>query len=363
MTITNLTVFNKDTSTPRQQLEELCRKDPSVSIFLHPFWLDVVCKNGTWDVCISYDNAGAIDGVLVYYKVKLKGIITAIAMPELTPNAGIWLRLPSHKTNGIKRHSVYTNTKKIVENLVSQLPDVSIYCQHFHYALTDWQPFFWKNFRQTTHYSYILDNLDDLAAIYSDLKGSVRTDLKKAERLVSIENLAETTPADLSEFYEVVNLSFKKQGMKPFYSLEMLQELDAVLAQKGARKLFLARDTEGSCEIKNEELKIENEDLELKKGAIHGGVYIIIWNGTAHYIAGGSHPDLRQSGAMSLLIWRAIEWAAAQGCHYFDFEGSMIPQVETLFRAFGGKQKPFFRITKTRNRFYDLMTMFFPNYR
>jgi hypothetical protein len=356
MTSLNSTLINKNTSTSRQQLEELCRKDPSVSIFLHPFWLDVVCKNGTWDVCLSYDNAGVIDGVLVYYKVKLKGIITAIAMPELTPNAGIWLRLPSHKTNGIKRHSVYTNTKKIVETLVSQLPEVPIYCQHFHYALTDWQPFFWKKYRQTTHYSYILDNLDDLAEIYSDLKGSVRTDLKKAERLVSIENLRETTPTDLAEFYEVVNLSFRKQGMKPFYTLEMLQELDTVLAQKSARKLFLARGTEGSSDIENEELKIKN-------GAIHGGVYIIIWNGTAHYIAGGSHPDLRQSGAMSLLIWRAIEWAATQGCHTFDFEGSMIPQVETLFRAFGGKQKPFFRMTKTKNRLFDLMTMFFPNYR
>jgi hypothetical protein len=349
MTSLNLTISNKNTATPRQQLEELCRMDPSVSVFLHPFWLDVVCKNGIWDVCFSYDNAGAIDGVLVYYKVKLKGIISAIAMPELTPNAGIWLRLPSHKTNGIKRHSVYTTTKKIVENLVSQLPDVSIYCQHFHYSLTDWQPFFWRNYRQTTHYSYILDNLDDLAAIYSDLKGSVRTDLKKAERLVSIENLEETTPDDLSDFYDVVNLSFLKQGMKPLYSLETLRELDTVLAQKNARKLFLARDTEGSPET--------------EKGAIHGGVYIIIWNQTAHYIAGGSHPEKRQSGAMTLLIWRAIEWAAAQGCHTFDFEGSMIPQVETLFRAFGGKQKPFFRITKTKNRLFDLMTMFFPNYR
>jgi Acetyltransferase (GNAT) domain len=356
MTSLNLTILNKNTSTPRQQLEELCCKDPSVSVFLHPFWLDVVCKNGTWDVCLSYDNAGVIDGALVYYKVKLKGIITAIAMPELTPNAGIWLRLPSHKTNGLKRHSIYTNTKKIVENLVSQLPNVPIYCQHFHYSLTDWQPFFWRNFRQTTHYSYVLDNLNDLSEIYNDLKGSVRTDLKKAERLVSIENLEETTPNDLSDFYDVVNLSFLKQGMKPLYTLEMLQELDTVLAQKNARKLFLARDTEGSPEIKN-------GSLEIQKGAIHGGVYIIIWNGTAHYIAGGSHPEKRQSGAMSLLIWRAIEWAAAQGCHTFDFEGSMIPQVETLFRAFGGKQKPFFRMTKTKNRLFDLMTLFFPNYR
>jgi Acetyltransferase (GNAT) domain len=349
MTSLNLTITEKTVLTPRQELETLCQRDSSVSVFLNPFWLDIVCNKGTWHVCLSRDNAGEIDGALVYYTVKLKGIITAIVMPELTPNAGIWLRLPRHKINGIKRHSIYTSTKKIVETLVAQLPDVPIYCQHFHYSLVDWQPFFWRNFRQTTHYSYILDNLDDLAAIYGDLKGSVRTDLKKAERLVYVENLSETSPSDLAEFYEVVNLSFRKQGMKPLYSLGTLQELDIVLGEKHARQLFLARDTEGG----------QNGE----KGAIHGGVYVIIWHGTAHYIAGGSHPEKRQSGAMSLLIWRAIEWAAAQGCHTFDFEGSMIPQVETLFRAFGGKQKPFFRITKTKNRVFDLMTLFLPNYR
>ncbi len=345
--MTNLILTKPNISlTPRQELENLCQHDPSISVFLHPFWLDKVCKNGTWDVCLSHDNAGEIDGILVYYKVKLKGIITAIAMPELTPNAGIWMRLPNHKINGIKRHSVYTNTKKIIETLVAQLPNVPIYCQHFQYSMTDWQPFFWKNYRQTTHYSYILDNLDDLGAIYGDMKGSVRTDLKKAERLVFIDSIEEMTPQILSDFYAVINLSFLKQNMKPLYSLETLSDIDSILAPKNARKLFLARDTEGG-----------------KNGDIHGGVYLVIWNGTAHYIAGGSHPEKRQSGAMSLLIWRAIEWAAAQGCHTFDFEGSMIPQVETLFRAFGGQQKPFFRITKTRNKFFDLMTLFFPNYR
>jgi hypothetical protein len=381
MTNLDLAISNKITLSPRQELAALCERDPSVSVFLHPFWLDVVCNKGTWEVCISRDNAGDVDGILVYYTVKLKGIIKAIAMPELTPNAGIWLRLPRHKVNGIKRHSVYTGTKKIVETLVAQLPDVPIYCQHFHYSLVDWQPFFWRNFRQTTHYSYVLDNLDDLSAIYGDLKGSVRTDLRKAERLVSIENLSETRPEDLVEFYDVVNLSFRKQGMKPLYTLETLQKLDTVLGEKHARQLFLARDTDLSSHAERDGarrahvtheggLTIENHDLSdghqaptAQKGALHGGVYIIIWNGTAHYIAGGSHPEKRQSGAMSLLIWRAIEWAAQQGCHTFDFEGSMIPQVETLFRAFGGKQKPFFRITKTKNRAFELLTMLFPNYR
>jgi hypothetical protein len=363
MTNLDLAISNKITLSPRQELAALCERDPSVSVFLHPFWLDVVCNKGPWDVCISRDNAGNIDGVLVYYTVKLKGVIKAIAMPELTPNAGIWLRLSRHKVNGIKRHSVYTSTKKIVETLVTQLPDVPIYCQHFHYSLVDWQPFFWKNYRQTTHYSYVLDNLGDLAAIYGDLKGSVRTDLKKAKRLVTVENLSDTQPEDLIEFYDVVNLSFRKQGMKPLYTLETLQQLDTILGKKHARRLFLARDNEGVLKIENSDFTDNEPTFSNQKGALHGGVYIIIWNGTAHYIAGGSHPEKRQSGAMSLLIWRAIEWAAEQGCHTFDFEGSMIPQVETLFRAFGGKQKPFFRITKTKNRLFDLMTMFFPNYR
>jgi hypothetical protein len=125
------------------------------------------------------------------------------------------------------------------------------------------------------------------------------------------------------------------------YSLQSLVSLDKVLVQKGLRKIYFAYDAEKRC---------------------HSAIYVVCYNGIAHYLCGGSDPDLRQSGATYLTLWQAIQ-DASKIAQVFDFEGSMIPSVEYAFRSFGAVQKPFFRITKAKNRFYEGLTLLFRNYR
>jgi lipid II:glycine glycyltransferase (peptidoglycan interpeptide bridge formation enzyme) len=202
--------------------------------------------------------------------------------------------------------------------------------------LEDWQPFYWKGYNQNTHYTYLLENLQDLEAIYKNLKGSVRTDLKKAAK-----NITVSEGNDVSLFYELCQKSLKKQGTKMAYSLQSLLALDKVLTDKGLCKMYFAYDDEQRC---------------------HAAIYIVHADGIAHYLCGGSDPDLRQSGATYLCLWRAIQ-DASKVAQVFDFEGSMIPSVEYAFRSFGAVQKPFFRITKAKNRFYEGLTLLFRNYR
>ena len=78
----------------------------------------------------------------------------------------------------------------------------------------------------------------------------------------------------------------------------------------------------------------------------HAGVLIVWDENSAYYLLGGSDPNLRNSGAMSLCMWEAIKFASTVA-KKFDFEGSMIESVERFFRAFGAEQKPYFHITKT----------------
>ena len=69
---------------------------------------------------------------------------------------------------------------------------------------------------------------------------------------------------------------------------------------------------------------------------------------SAYDLMGGSDPSLRTSGAMSLLMWEAIKFAG-QVTRRFDFEGSMLQPVERFFRAFGGRQVRFPRLTRGRH--------------
>jgi hypothetical protein len=67
---------------------------------------------------------------------------------------------------------------------------------------------------------------------------------------------------------------------------------------------------------------------------------------TAYYLMGGGDPQLRTSGAGSLLLWEAIRQTRT-AVSVFDFEGSMLRPVERFFRAFGGRQSPYLRISRT----------------
>ena len=77
----------------------------------------------------------------------------------------------------------------------------------------------------------------------------------------------------------------------------------------------------------------------------HAGVYLVSDSRSVYYLLGGSDPELRNSGATSLLMWEAIRWASEQG-KQFDFEGSIVEPIERFVRSFGARQTPFFKIEK-----------------
>ena len=83
---------------------------------------------------------------------------------------------------------------------------------------------------------------------------------------------------------------------------------------------------------------------------MHAALYLVWDERAAYYLLGGGDPELRNSGAHSLIMWEAIKHAATVS-KTFDFEGSMVEPVERFFRAFGGRQVPYHRVTSINSRF------------
>ena len=63
---------------------------------------------------------------------------------------------------------------------------------------------------------------------------------------------------------------------------------------------------------------------------------------------GGSNPFFRNSQAISLLMWDAIQFTHKEK-KSFDFEGSMIEPIERFFRSFGSSPKNYFQIKKSNS--------------
>jgi GNAT acetyltransferase-like protein len=281
------------------------------ALFDEPWWLTAVAP-GQWGA-VEIERGGQIVARLPYAVRRRLGM-TAITMPPLTPRLGPWLA-PSNA----KPANQLAQQKDLMTELIQGLPAHQYFLQHFHYAVINWLPFHWQGFEQTTRYTYVLDDLTDLEGIWGGLLVNIRTDIRKAQKQVQVR-----TDLDLDRFLQVSNLTFARQGETSPYSRDVIERVDAACAARGARRMFFAEDAQGR---------------------IHAAIYLVWDCQSAYYLLGGGDPALRNSGATSLVLWEAINFAATV-TRRFDFEGSMLEPVERFFRAFGARQAPYFRVSR-----------------
>ena len=98
----------------------------------------------------------------------------------------------------------------LLDELLEQLPPLVAYSQDFHPSLSNWLPFYWRGFRQTTRYTYTLD-LADATALEAGLAADYRNNkIPKARQLVRLD-----TETPLDAFYRVHNLSFERKNLRP----------------------------------------------------------------------------------------------------------------------------------------------------
>ena len=299
---------------------ELVAKEPSIPIFSRDWWLDATAGSEHWDVAMV-KSGSEVQAAMPYMKRRRCGM-TILGQPALTQTLGPWLRAMDPDTSHARK---LAQEKDLMQELIDQLPDFDYFNQSWHYGCTNWLPFRWRGFRQTTRYTYVLDDLRDPDKLWSGFQGNVRRNCKAASERHRI-TVRDDLPLD--EFLALNRMTFQRQGMEVPYSDAYVRRLDAACAERGCRKFYLAVDPEGRR---------------------HAGCYIVWDENSAYGLLNGSDPALRHSGALSLCFWHAIRDAALV-TQRFDFEGSMIEPIERFVRGFGATQLPYFNVWKTPSR-------------
>ena len=308
----------------KQKYLSFCKESSNLPVFFEPWWLDTVYDSNQWQVCLAFNNNQEITGVLPYYIDAYLGF-PVIKMPPLTPYQGVWLNYPN---NIEKQHALHSFQKKVVSELLNQLPKYQYYAQKYSPAFNNWVPLHQSGYQQTTRYTYIISNIKDHQKVFQGFHSKVRNRIRMAEKM-RIEIKASN---DLQLFYEVNKQVFKAKKHSIPYRFDFLKRLDDKLMEKGRRKVFCAWNAHG--------------DL------LASGYFV--WDSQfAYYLAGGANPQFSNLHALSLLLWRAIQ-DMSDKVEHFDFEGSMLPEVEHFFRAFGGTLTPYYKISRTSNIFTRL---------
>lgn len=298
---------------------EHCIKEVKIPIFSQPWWLDTVAGEDNWDVAIV-EKEGLVVASMPYVIYKRFGK-TKLIQPPLTQTLGPWIREVDEKqTLRLRRQ------KDLFQKLIEALPHYDDFKQSWHFSHTNWLPFYWAGFTQTTRYTYRLTDLSNQDKLWSNFRANIRREIRKAKNRFCLNVY---TDKNIEVFYRLYMKTFERQGKNIPNSKNLVVKLNEACENKNAKKIFIAQDT---------------------KGEPYAGIFLVWDKQSAYYLMGGSEPNFRTTGAFSLCLWEAIKFASTV-TNSFDFEGSMKENIERYFQAFGAKQTMYFSLNHTPSKF------------
>ncbi|MBX9850837.1 MAG: GNAT family N-acetyltransferase [Cytophagaceae bacterium] len=303
----------------KESFKKFCEQQKDIPVFLTYGWLNTVAKN--WDVCIE-ERGGEIIGFLPYV-IKKKSGFTLIELPSLTPYGGIWIKY----FEGQKYASELSFEKEVYSSLIEKLPPFDFFALKFYPGFSNWLPFYWKGFKQTTAYTYIIEDLRNYEQIFNEFKENIRREIRKAEKELTVYS-----SDDISILYHLKKENALINHSPLTASEEYLKSIYNFCKENNTGNLLIAKDQNGN---------------------IHAAAFFVTDHSCCYYLYGAAAPAYKNSGAMSLLMWEAIK-KASQKVNKFNFEGSMVEEIERFFRSFGARQVPYFVIQKTNSRILKL---------
>lgn len=308
----------------KEKYRQLCKTEQSIPIFSRDWWLDATAGEDNWDV-VLVEKGGEIVASMPYMVTK-RYIFTYLCQPILTQKLGPWIKYPPGQK--YSRKLGYEN--EILKKLIETLPKADLFSARFDYSITNWLPFYWEGFEETTLYTYVIEDLSNMEKIFQEVSSDMRTKVRKAAKIVLVKECF-----DMELIYSINKMTFDRQNKEMPYTLDTFKRIINACAAHNAVKMFLAEDANGNR---------------------HGVSVMVYDENSAYYLIGGGNPQYRSSAAQDLLIWHMIK-EASKFTKKFDFEGTMLPMVNKTFRSFATVQKPYYSVKKNYTKLFDLANL------
>ncbi len=312
--------------TNKERYKALCEEQGSnIPLFQQHWWMDAVCHGKQWDV-ILVENHGEIVAALPYLIGK-KLWMRFILQPELAQYNGIWYK-EQNFNNEIKQLSFEKwAANKVIEQLHKL--NLSYYEQCFHHKITNWLPFYWNNYKQTTKYTYRINDISNLDKVFEnfDKKNRQKPILKASE---SLEPVWDITP---ETFYDFHSKYWENRGQKDLISKEFALRICNTAIGRGQGFIMGMKD---------------------KEGELIATRFVVYDSSCAYSLMSALNPNGHPNGTSATTYWEIIKHLSGK-TKAFDFEGSMDEGIETAYRLYGGSQTPYFKIYKSNSITFQLL--------
>ena len=273
-----------------------------------------------------YDKGDNLVGGFCTYKEKKFGL-KIYCNPPFTPSIGPFLEIKAK--NPVMVMNTWKKALSSMADFIEGLP-YSVVSLCLNKDIVDTQPFIWKKFKVIPGYTYILDLSKSIEDIQKGMSGERRKNMSKAIR----DKLSAKQSSDFEIVKSLVLKTFSRQEMtvNKYY-------LDKILFE-------FANDNNSFAFV------------TFKNDKPIATSFFVYDKDTAYYLLGGYDYESKHHGAGALTVWESIRCAKELGLKHFDFEGSMVPQIERYFRGFGGQLTPYYRINKAKLPLEMLLKLF-----
>jgi len=293
-------------------------------IFNSVEWLAIYDENLSVFGIFSANNK--LLGTFNLYRQKIT-FLNYFRNPHYSPT--INLNIETEAKNKSKQLTEKKKFISLISDFIDTLP-FHILSISFPPEFIDLQPFIWRKYKVIPSYTYLIDLSKSIIEIESDFSPERRNDIKKAikDKLICKQ----------TEDYKLV-----KQLVLNTFSRK----------QKAINEDFINKILFNFANSTNSFAFITFSG----ENAIAAS-FCIFDKYRTYYLLGGYDNLNKHQGAGALAVWQAIQYAKSLNILKFDFEGSMLPEVEKYFRGFGGDLTPYYSVNKA-NFFIELILKFF----
>ena len=216
---------------------------------------------------------------------------------------------------------------KLLQQLESRKP--TFFLQRFSPQITNWLPFYWAGYKQTTRYTYRIEDISDLQRVFDGF------DVEKRQRKIRRYEQSTTVRYDMSasDFADFHNRYWMAKGEKDVLSVSFITDVCQTAINRGNGVISSLYDD-------------ENRLLAAR--------FVVYDDKCAYSLMSAQDMNLHKSGHSETLFWALIKYLSDK-TKTFDFEGSMDEGVEYVYRSFGTKQTPYFEVSKCNNPIFKLL--------
>jgi hypothetical protein len=250
---------------------------------------------------VILDDSEKVIGGFVAYEGGLRSVKTLVT-PPFASHCGLFIS--SENSSTFKKNSFQKKVMGAIAEFLSN-STYSYYKLDFPEGFSDMQPFVWKKMNVNVKYSYVLDCSLSEEKLRSNLDPKLRNMLNKFEKesgVISNERKAEEAYQIIISTLGAKNVKWKDEILKRLLQNSSLN-YTCVISGENVLSIALTADAGEKC----------------------------------YYVFGGTRRQENNNSLGPAALFNSILLAKKNDRRTFDFEGSMIPEIEKYFRQFGGE--------------------------